>query len=44
LNRLLSDDTLRATMGAAGRKRVETVFSLDQMVRGYRQVYLEAQG
>ena len=40
IRRLISDDALRATMGAAGRARVGTVFSLDQMIRGYRGVYV----
>jgi glycosyltransferase involved in cell wall biosynthesis len=39
LNRLLSEDALRAAFGAAARKRVREVFSLDAMVRGYRDVY-----
>jgi hypothetical protein len=31
-------------MGAAGRARLEARFSLDAMVRGYRDVYREALG
>ena len=42
LNRLRSDDALRAAMGAAGRARLETVFSQEQMIRGYREVYEQA--
>lgn len=42
LNRLLSDDSLRATMGAAGRSRLESVFSQEQMIRGYREIYAQA--
>jgi rhamnosyl/mannosyltransferase len=42
LNRLLSDDTLRAKMGAAGRARLETVFSHEKMVSGYREIYEQA--
>jgi glycosyltransferase involved in cell wall biosynthesis len=42
LNRLLGDDALRAAMGAAGRARLEEVFSQEQMIRGYRQIYAHA--
>ena len=42
LNRLLSDDPLRAAMGAAGRARLDAVFSLEQMIRGYREIYAQA--
>jgi glycosyltransferase involved in cell wall biosynthesis len=44
LARLLADDALRASMGAAGRARLEARFSLEQMVSGYRAVYEEALG
>ncbi len=36
---LLADPTLRARMGAAGRQRVATMFSLEQMVAGNLKVY-----
>jgi rhamnosyl/mannosyltransferase len=39
ISRLLSDDAMRAVLGEAGRRRVRDVFSLDAMVRGYRDVY-----
>ncbi len=39
LRTLLSEPTLRARMGAAGRRRVEQVFSVDQMVRKTLDVY-----
>jgi glycosyltransferase involved in cell wall biosynthesis len=42
LNRLLADDVLRATMGVAARRRVDEVFSLEGMIRGYRKVYEQA--
>lgn len=42
LKRLLSDDALRAAMGAAGRRRLATVFSQEQMIRGYREIYAQA--
>ncbi|HVZ85495.1 MAG TPA: glycosyltransferase [Polyangia bacterium] len=42
LNRLLADGELRAAMGAAARERVERRFSLEQMIRGYRDVYRQA--
>jgi len=44
LNRLLADGALRASMGAAARERVARRFSLEQMVRGYRDVYRQALG
>jgi rhamnosyl/mannosyltransferase len=42
LNRLLADGALRAAMGAAAQARVASHFSLEQMVRGYREVYRQA--
>ena len=39
LNRLLSNESLRASMAAASRRRVDDVFSLEGMIRGYREVY-----
>ena len=42
LNRLLADGALRTAMGAAARERVASRFSLEQMVRGYRDVYRQA--
>jgi glycosyltransferase involved in cell wall biosynthesis len=44
LNTLLADDALRARMGAAARARLDSRFSLRQMVDGYRGVYREAIG
>ena len=43
LRTLLADPTLRARMGAAGRQRVEQVFSVDQMVRRTVDVYQRVQ-
>jgi glycosyltransferase involved in cell wall biosynthesis len=40
--RLLSDDALRVSMGAAALERVESRFSLDEMIRGYREAYRQA--
>jgi glycosyltransferase involved in cell wall biosynthesis len=37
--RLLTDSTLRATLGAAGRAQVEAEFSVDRMVEGTLAVY-----
>jgi glycosyltransferase involved in cell wall biosynthesis len=42
LRRLLSDDALRTTMGTAGRARLDERFSVDEMIRGYRDVYAKA--
>jgi rhamnosyl/mannosyltransferase len=42
LSRLLADDTLRASMGAAARARVDSRFSLEQMITGHRAVYEQA--
>jgi len=39
LRRLLSDDGLRRRLGAGGRKRVESLFSVDAMVAGNLAVY-----
>jgi rhamnosyl/mannosyltransferase len=44
LGRLLSDDALRASLGANARARLESHFSLGQMIAGYRAVYAEAVG
>jgi glycosyltransferase involved in cell wall biosynthesis len=44
LNALMADETRAQTMGAAGRERLETHFSLAQMLRGYRDVYRQALG
>ncbi len=42
LTRLLSDNALRVSMGAAALERVESRFSLGQMIRGYREAYRQA--
>jgi rhamnosyl/mannosyltransferase len=42
LSRLLSDDALRASMGAAARARLEGHFSVEKMIAGYRAAYAEA--
>lgn len=42
LERLASDGALRERMGDAGRLRVEQQFSLEAMLRQYKQVYLQA--
>ena len=39
VRRLLSDDVLRRRLGAGGRKRVESLFSVDAMVAGNLAVY-----
>ena len=39
IGRLLADSGLRAAMGAAAAARVASLFSLEQMIRGYRDVY-----
>jgi glycosyltransferase involved in cell wall biosynthesis len=44
LSTLLADDALRARMGAAARARLDSRFSLRQMVDGYRDVYRKAIG
>ena len=41
INRLLADPTLRAQMGAAGRKRVQEAFSLPGMIRKTVSFYQE---
>ncbi|MFL5304558.1 MAG: glycosyltransferase [Polyangia bacterium] len=42
LNQLLGNADVRATMGAAASERLETHFSLTQMIGGYRDVYRQA--
>jgi rhamnosyl/mannosyltransferase len=42
LRRLMSDDLLRAKMGAAARERLETVFSVERMIERYRAIYAQA--
>jgi glycosyltransferase involved in cell wall biosynthesis len=42
LTRLLADDALRVSMGAAALERVKSRFSLEQMIRGYREAYRQA--
>ncbi len=39
LLRLAHDATLRTSMGAAGKNRVEQHFSIDSCVQGYRRIY-----
>lgn len=39
LSELRNNSTLRERLGAAARQRVDTMFSLDRMVREYRDVY-----
>ncbi len=41
INKLLSDDTLRARMGRAGRARAAREFSYDTFAERYRAVYTE---
>jgi glycosyltransferase involved in cell wall biosynthesis len=36
---MADDSSLRVRMGAAGRQRVEDLFTIDRMVRDYRDVY-----
>ena len=42
LRTLASDAQLRTTLGRAGRRRVEERFTLDRMVREYRDEYIRA--
>lgn len=42
LGTLLANDELRAAMGAAARARLESRFSLEQMIAGYRAVFEQA--
>jgi glycosyltransferase involved in cell wall biosynthesis len=42
LRRLLNDASLRAEMGAAGRRRVEAAYSIDAYVSGVADVLAEA--
>jgi rhamnosyl/mannosyltransferase len=44
LRRLLADDDLRASMGAASRARFASHFSSARMVAGHREVYREVVG
>lgn len=44
LRRLLDDRALASRLGCAARRHVETHFSLDRTVRGYREVYEELLG
>ena len=39
LLRLAHDATLRTSMGAAGKNKVEQHFSIDNCVQGYRRIY-----
>jgi glycosyltransferase involved in cell wall biosynthesis len=39
IRELADDSLLRVRMGAAGRRRVEDVFTIERMVRDYRDVY-----
>jgi glycosyltransferase involved in cell wall biosynthesis len=39
LSELRNNPALRVRLGAAARQRVEAMFSLDRMVREYRDVY-----
>jgi glycosyltransferase involved in cell wall biosynthesis len=41
---LLKDQTLRMRMGAAARKRIETHFTLSQMIKKIETIYLELPG
>ena len=41
LRRLLDDDELRETMGARGRERARSEFSLEQMVESFEALYEE---
>ncbi len=41
LVRLAHDEALRKTMGMAGRKAVETKYSIDHVATLYEQVYLD---
>lgn len=44
LSRLVASDTLRARMGAAGRRRVEECFSQESMLQAYIELYRPAAG
>lgn len=41
LIQLIDDQNLRAQIGVAARHKVESRFSVDQMVRAYEQIYLD---
>ena len=44
LRRLIDEPGLAGRMGAAGRERIRTSFSIDQMVNGYADVYRQVTG
>jgi glycosyltransferase involved in cell wall biosynthesis len=44
VGRLASDPDLRRSFGAAARGRAQRLFSVDQMVRSYEQLFLELAG
>jgi glycosyltransferase involved in cell wall biosynthesis len=44
IRRLLENQQLRKSMGAAGRRRAETEFSLTRMIASYEDLYLELAG
>jgi rhamnosyl/mannosyltransferase len=44
INRLLDDPVLRSKFGAAGRQRVEQVFSLEEMSRKTLEMYVDVLG
>ena len=39
IEKLVNDDELRATMGAAGRKLAEERFTIDKVVQKHMQIY-----
>ena len=41
LRKLLNDAALRARMGAAGRQRMEQLFSREALIRNMENLYLE---
>ncbi len=42
IGRLLDDAELRRCMGSAGRRRIEELFSLEQMIKNYTELYLSS--
>jgi sugar transferase (PEP-CTERM/EpsH1 system associated) len=44
IRRLLENQQLRQSMGAAGRRRAETEFSVTRMIAAYEDMYLELAG